>query len=163
MSLPEYQSAKAVMFYVDVGRKSGRGRRIQEALASGKKIVIPYCVDGELELFHLEVDGRARTRDVRGSLEPKTELRTVAAKKVDVQELDLIIVPGVAFDRRGGRAGHGKGVLRQAAGTRSRAAASRGIGIRCQMFPEIPMQSHDIHMDKVVTETAAYDGIGRRV
>ena len=38
-------------------------------------------------------------------LEPREDLREVEAKRIDVSELDLILVPGVAFDARGGRTG----------------------------------------------------------
>ena len=36
------------------------------------------------------------------------------------------------------------------------------LAFECQMFDEIPMQEHDVFMDKVVTELAAYDGFGRK-
>ena len=38
-----------------------------------------------------------------------------------------------------------------------------GIAFECQLFEEIPMQSHDIFMDKVVTEDAVYEGLGRGI
>ena len=53
-AMEHYSSAKAVMYYVDVRDEVRTRHALPEALASGKKIVIPYCVDGELELFHLE-------------------------------------------------------------------------------------------------------------
>ena len=53
MQLQEYQQANCIMWYVDV-RDEARTRHASAALESGKSIVIPYCVDGELELFHLE-------------------------------------------------------------------------------------------------------------
>jgi len=160
MQLPEYQNAKTVMFYVDVRTEVRTRQALPAALASGKRIVIPYCVDGELELFHLESMDELELGMYR-ILEPKAELRTVLAKKTPVEELDLILVPGVAFDRRGGRTGHGKGyydkLLEHALSTTPLVALS----FECQLFPEIPMQHHDIFMDKVVTEAAVYEGLGR--
>ena len=44
------------------------------ALQSGKQIVIPYCVDGELELFHLESMDELETGMYK-ILEPRTDLR----------------------------------------------------------------------------------------
>ena len=160
MQLPAYQQAKTVMFYVDVRTEVRTRQALPAALASGKRIVIPYCVDGELELFHLESMDELELGMYR-ILEPKAELRTVLAKKTPVEELDLILVPGVAFDRRGGRTGHGKGYydkLLEHALSRTPLVA---LAFECQLFPEIPMQDHDIYMDKVVTEAAVYEGLGR--
>ncbi|RLS58343.1 MAG: 5-formyltetrahydrofolate cyclo-ligase [Planctomycetota bacterium] len=160
MHLPEYQQAGTVMFYVDVRTEVRTRQALPEALASGKRIVVPYCVDGELELFHLESMDELELGMYR-ILEPKAELRSVTAKNVPVEELDLIIVPGVAFDCMGGRTGHGKGyydkLLEHARSTTPLVA----LAFECQLFPEIPMQSHDIFMDLVVTENEAYHGRGR--
>jgi 5-formyltetrahydrofolate cyclo-ligase len=54
MHLPEYDAANTVMFYVDVRDEVRTRQALPAALASGKRIVVPYCLDGELELFHLE-------------------------------------------------------------------------------------------------------------
>ena len=161
MGLPEYAAAKTVMFYVDVRAEVRTRHDLENALASGKKIVVPYCVDGELELFHLENMDELELGMYR-ILEPRAELRTVAEKKVDVAELDLIMVPGVAFDRIGGRTGHGKGYYDKLLEHARPETPLVALAFECQMFPEIPMQSHDIFMDKVVTEAAVYDGRGRR-
>ncbi len=160
MQLPEYQQAKTVMFYVDVRTEVRTRQALPAALASGKRVVIPYCVDGELELFHLESMDELELGMYR-ILEPKAELRGILAKHTPVEELDLILVPGVAFDRRGGRTGHGKGYydkLLEHALSRTPLVA---LAFECQLFPEIPMQHHDIYMDKVVTESAVYEGLGR--
>jgi 5-formyltetrahydrofolate cyclo-ligase len=124
-------------------------------------IVVPYCVDGELELFLLESMDELELGMYR-ILEPKTELRAVAAKRIDVEELDLIMVPGVAFDRRGGRTGHGKGYYDKLLEHARPDTPLIALAFDCQLFPGIPMQSHDIFMDKVVTESTVYDGLGRR-
>lgn len=160
MQLPEYQRAKTVMFYVDVRTEVRTRQALPEALASGKRVVIPYCVDGELELFHLESMDELELGMYR-ILEPKAELRSVPAKRTPVEELDLILVPGVAFDRRGGRTGHGKGYYDKLLEHALSATLLVALAFECQLFPEIPMQDHDIYMDKVVTEATVYEGLGR--
>ncbi|HUQ68245.1 MAG TPA: 5-formyltetrahydrofolate cyclo-ligase [Planctomycetaceae bacterium] len=161
MALPEYQSAKTVLFYLDVRSEVRTRHSLADALAGGKKIVVPYCVDGELELFHLEQMDELSIGMYK-ILEPKPELRTVAAKQVDVAELDLIMVPGVAFDRRGGRTGHGKGYYDKLLEHARPDTPLVALAFECQMFEEIPMQHHDVFMDAVITEAAVYPGQGRR-
>ncbi len=161
MDLPEYAAAKTVMFYVDVRSEVRTRHDLANALLTGKRIVVPYCVDGELELFHLEAMDELSVGMYR-ILEPREELRSVAEKHVPVEELDLIMVPGVAFDRRGGRTGHGKGYYDKLLEHARFDTPLVALAFECQMFPEIPMQSHDIFMDKVVTESAVYEGLGRR-
>ena len=161
MTLPEYLQAKTVLFYIDVRSEVRTRNDLVNALSSGKKIVVPYCVDGELELFHLENYDELAIGMYK-ILEPKDELRTVAAKKVDVKEIDLIIVPGVAFDRRGGRTGHGKGYYDKLLEHARPDTPLVALAFECRWFDEIPMQDHDVFMDQVVTEKASYDGLGRK-
>lgn len=161
MALPEYQQAKTVLFYLDVRSEVRTRNDLTTALASGKKIVVPYCVDGELELFHLTNPDELSVGMYR-ILEPKPELRSLAEHRVDVKEIDLIIVPGVAFDREGGRTGHGKGYYDKLLEHARLETPLVALAFECQLFDKIPMQGHDIYMDKVITEKAVYDGRGRR-
>ncbi|MBX3422263.1 MAG: 5-formyltetrahydrofolate cyclo-ligase [Pirellulaceae bacterium] len=160
MGLPEYAAAKTVMFYVDVRDEVRTRHALPEAIQGDKRIVIPYCVDGELELFHLQSMDELDVGMYK-ILEPKVELRQVAAKRLEPQDLDLIMVPGVAFDRMGGRTGHGKGYYDKLLQHARRDAPLVALAFECQLFPEIPCEHHDIYMDKVVTEAAAYAGRGR--
>ena len=160
MSLPEYATAKTVMFYIDVRDEVRTRQALPTAIHSDKRIVIPYCVDGELELFHLESMDELDVGMYK-ILEPKAELRDVAAKRLQPEDLDLVMVPGVAFDRQGGRTGHGKGYYDKLLEHARADAPLIALAFECQMFPEIPCGSHDIYMDKVVTELAVYPGRGR--
>ena len=149
------------MYYVDVRSEVRTRHYLPTALTQGKRIVVPYCVDGELELFHLQ-NMEELAVGMYKILEPKAELRALADKRVEAGELDLVIVPGVAFDRDGGRHGPRFRLLRQAAQPRRPDAPLVALAFECQLFPQIPMQAHDIFMDKVVTETAVYAGKGRQ-
>jgi 5-formyltetrahydrofolate cyclo-ligase len=161
MALPEYAAATTVMFYVDVRSEVRTRNDLASALTTGKRIVVPYCVDGELELFHLE-DMNELQIGMYKILEPKAELRSVPAKRVEVGELELIMVPGVAFDRRGGRMGHGNGYYDKLLEHAPLDTPLVALAFECQMFPEVPVAEHDIFMDKIITEAAVYPGRGRK-
>jgi 5-formyltetrahydrofolate cyclo-ligase len=159
-AMPEYARARTVMYYVDVRSEVRTRHYLPTALTQGKRIVVPYCVNGELELFHLQnMDELAL--GMYKILEPKAELRALAGKRVEAGELDLVIVPGVAFDRDGGRTGHGFGYYDKLLNRARPDAPLIALAFECQLFPRIPMQPHDVFMDKVVTETAVYTGKGR--
>ncbi len=160
MALPEYAAAKTVMFYVDVRDEVRTRQALPAAITGDKRIVIPFCVDGELELFHLESMDELSVGMYK-ILEPRADLREVAAKRLQPQDLDLIMVPGVAFDKNGGRTGHGKGYYDKLLQHARPDCPLVALAFECQMFPEIPVQSHDIYMDKVVTENDVYTGKGR--
>lgn len=160
MALPEYAAARTVMFYVDVRTEVRTRQHLPAALAGDKCIVVPYCVDNVLELFPLEnmdelVVGMYKI------LEPRPELRGAAGKRVDVSELDLAMVPGVAFDRRGARMGHGFGYYDKLLEHVRPDAPLIALAFECQLFDEIPTQDHDVFMDKIVTERDVYPGRGR--
>jgi 5-formyltetrahydrofolate cyclo-ligase len=160
-ALPEYQAAQTVMLYLDVRAEVRTRHDLPAALAGGKKIVVPWCTnEGLLELFHLE-NLEELSVGMYKILEPKTELRLLPAKRVAVKELDLVMVPGVAFDRRGGRMGHGKGYYDKLLEHARPETPLVALAFECQLFPEIPVQPHDVFMDKIVTEQQVYVGQGR--
>ncbi len=161
MELPEFQQAMTVMYYVDVRAEVRTRFALPDALATGKRVIVPWCNDdGELELFLLESMDELEL-GMYSILEPKQELRRLPEKVVQPQDIDLIMVPGVAFDERGGRTGHGKGYYDKLLEHARPDCPLVALAFDCQMFAEIPMQSHDIFMDKVITESAIHEGIGR--
>jgi 5-formyltetrahydrofolate cyclo-ligase len=160
VSLPEYATARTVMYYVDVRSEARTRHHLPAALGHDKRIVVPYCVAGELELFHLASMDELAVGTYR-ILEPRAELRELPGKRVAPAELDLVVVPGVAFDRQGGRLGHGLGYYDKLLRHARPDAPLVALAFECQLFPEIPMGSHDVYMDRVITEAAVYRGRGR--
>jgi 5-formyltetrahydrofolate cyclo-ligase len=160
VELPEHKSARTVLYYLDVRTEVRTRHYLPTALAGDKKIVVPYCVEGELELFHLQ-DMAELDVGMYKILEPRPELRTRPEKRVAVEELDLIMVPGVAFDRTGARMGHGMGYYDKLLEHARPDAPLVALAFECQLFPEIPTAEHDVYMDKIITETAIYLGRGR--
>jgi 5-formyltetrahydrofolate cyclo-ligase len=161
MSLAEYATAETVMFYIDVRSEVRTRHDLELALQSGKTIVVPWCnSDGELELFRLDAMDELEIGMYK-ILEPRAELRGLQEKQVNVETLDLIMVPGVGFDRRGARTGHGKGYYDKLLQHARPDTPLIALAFECQLFEEIPVADHDIFMDKIITEDHVYSGRGR--
>ena len=154
-NLPEYAAARTIMFYVDVRSEVRTRHYLPSALTHGKRIVVPYCVEGSLELFKLE-SMEELAIGMYKILEPRMELRGLPEKKIAVAELDLIMVPGVAFDRRGARMGHGFGYYDKLLEHARADTPLVALAFECQLFPSIPTHAHDIFMNKIITEKAVY-------
>lgn len=67
-----------------------------------------------------------------------------------IEEIEVIIVPGVAFDRKGRRLGRGKGFYDRLLKTAK--ATKIGIGYEFQLVDEVPSEAHDVAMDMIITE-----------
>lgn len=120
-----------------------------------KRIVVPYCVGPDLKLFLL-CDLDDLSTGVFGIPEPRQSLRSLAERRIEPKELDLLAVPGVAFDRLGGRVGHGRGFFDRLLQHKRADAISLGLAFECQVFERVPMDEDDVPLDGVVTEETAY-------
>ena len=158
--LPEYQAAATVMFYVNMAAEVETGPFLPEAQRLGKRIVIPCCIQGRIEVFRWEsMDDLTPSKF--GVLEPKPEVRRRSDRRVEPQEVDLVVVPGVAFDPHGGRLGHGKGYYDGLLPQMRAGTPFVALAFECQIVAEIPMQPHDVRMHKVITERTIYEALGR--
>lgn len=164
MALPEYEAARTVMWYLDARSEVRTRHHLPEALGSDKKIVVPYCTADEkgankLGLWYLTNMDEL----VAGTwkiFEPPRERWGEAGKEADPGDLDLVMVPGVAFARDGSRMGNGRGYYDRLLGGVRPDAQLIALAYECQIFQDLPVSPHDVYMDKVVTETAVY--VGRR-
>jgi len=157
---PEYAAARTLMLYVGVRSEVGTRTLLTAAIREGKRVVIPYCAGGELELFLLESLDELMP-GIYGIPEPRRELRALPERRVDPSQTDLVMVPGVAFDRRGGRLGHGKGYYDRFLPRLRPDALAVGAAFECQLLGEVPMLPGDVFMDRVITEKGVYPGRGR--
>ena len=166
VQLPEYQSAQTVLWYLDCRSELRTRHALPEALASGKRIIVPYCtVDdsgaNKLGIWWLQglnelVVGKWRI------LEPPRERWGEPGKAIQPEQIDMVIVPGVAFSRDGGRMGNGQGYYDRLLQRVRSDCPLVGLCYECQLFDNLTVGGHDIFMDKVVTERAVYEGRGRR-
>lgn len=160
MELPEYQSARTVMWYIDCRSELRTRHDLPAALESDKRIVVPYCTvdeagDNKLGLWLLEsfdelVVGKWKI------LEPPRERWEDADKIVLPDELDVVMVPGVGFDRQGARMGNGQGYYDRLLQQVRTDCALIGVCYESQLFDQLVMGPYDVPMSKVVTESNVY-------
>ena len=166
MALPEYQRAKTAMWYIDCRSETRTKPELLEEVAKGeKKIIVPYCTEDEngenkLGLWWME----SLEEMVVGKwniLEPPRELWGNPEKEVEPEDLDIIMVPGVGFDRKGGRMGNGQGYYDRLLEKARPDCPLVALCYESQLFDEVLVAPHDVYMDMVITEDAVYEGIGR--
>lgn len=153
--LAEYAKARCVMCYVSLPREVQTHELLHIMRQSGKTVVVPWCEGEELKLFRFETLAEL-TPGALGILEPPLHLRVNPVRQARAEEIDLVLVPGLAFDRRGGRVGRGKGYYDRFLQRIAPSVPKVGLAFEWQLVDEIPVTPHDVRMDLVVTEKNIY-------
>ncbi len=163
MALSEYRSAQTVMWYLHCRTEVRTRPAVEAALASDKRVVIPYCTEDErgvpkLGLWHLQ----SMEELVAGTwqiLEPPKARWGEAGKEIAPGALDFVIVPGVGFDRQGRRLGNGLGYYDRLLAKVSADTELCAICFEAQVFVDIPCDGYDVVMKQVVTEADVYNDL----
>lgn len=148
VSHPLYQTAKEIYCYVSFGEEVSTNAILAHAWKHGKKVAVPKILDNDtMEFFY--IDTREQLKEgFYGILEPVTE-------KIACGEEVLVVMPGVAFDREGGRIGYGKGYYD---GYLHKHPDYHTIALtfEVQCLEQIPTEAHDIRPEWILTEKETY-------
>lgn len=143
------------LVYVSVRDEVETGWLLENALRMQGRIVVPYCLPGnQLGLFQLEAMQELH-RGAYGIREPEERLRE--ERIVRPEALDLVVMPGVAFDAHGNRLGYGKGYFDRLLAQLRPDCVRIALAFDCQLVEEIPAQSHDVPVNVILTETQRID------
>lgn len=140
-----YQTAKCICVYMASFNEPRTLPFIEKALADGKKICLPVTdiESNTLSLSYIS-DTALLKKGAYGILEPSV------IDNANPHDIDLIIVPGIVFDRNGSRIGFGKGFYDRLLSDTS--AVKVGVCYAFQLCEGIPADKHDIPMNMIVTE-----------
>lgn len=139
-----FKQAKIVMFYIAFGGEVDTEEMIREAKKLGKLICVPICRKNKETMQPARlVDHAKLIKGPYGVLEP------IAKTPVKPQDLDLIIVPGLAFDKKGNRLGRGKGCYDRFLCSLSD-TPSIGLAFDFQILPLVPTTAFDVSVNKVI-------------
>jgi len=148
LELPEIRESSTLMVYLSFGSEVQTDGILRWAWGKGKRIVVPRCRPDEKGLRPCLLSGFSELETGHyGIREPKAE----QVRAVPAGEIDVVLVPAVAFDRRGFRAGYGGGYYDRFLPEAPRAVRI-GAAFTCQMVGRIPTGPHDIPVDRIVTE-----------
>jgi 5-formyltetrahydrofolate cyclo-ligase len=136
---PKFQKANIIMSYVSKSYEVDTWTIIEKSLEMGKKIAVPYVLKGDrLILPSLVLDCKELVKGPYGVYQPHPD----NIRRIDLNQLDLLLVPGVAFDKAGNRLGHGKGYydrfLKKAPYT-----YSLGLSYEFQVLESLPISEFD--------------------
>ncbi len=140
-----FKKAKTVMFYLSFGGEVYTEHMIREAFNLGKKVVVPICKQNRIIKACVLSYDSALQKGPYGILEP------VDKESVRPQDVDLVIVPGVAFDLQGRRLGRGKGYYDRFLKRLPETVPTVGLGFDFQILPAVPATTNDINVKKVIS------------
>lgn len=147
-NMRSYQMAKTVMIYMSFQNEVPTRHLIQQAWQDHKNVVLPYT-DDTLEIWPYYVESFDQLRlSAMGIPEPDPD-RCV---RVDPLDIDLLLIPGIAFDLQGGRIGFGKACYDRFLPDLRWNAEKVALAYQCQILEHLPSDPHDVLMDVILTE-----------
>lgn len=145
----------SILLYLSKDKEVMTHNLIMELLKRGKCISVPvfsYNVNSMKASRIFDVE-REIEQGIFNILQPKKEF----IRPVLQDAIDLVIVPGIAFDEKGGRIGRGKGYYDRFLGTFPPHVDLIALAFEYQIVPYIPICENDIKMNKIVTEARIID------
>ena len=147
-SLPWYRTAQNILFYVSYDNEVNTHDMIKDSLKNGKTVIVPKTniQDKTLCLSKLQ-----RWEDLTPGSYSILEPRPDCIYEIPTCSLELLIIPGVAFDIHGNRIGHGMGYYDRLL-KNTKQAHSIGLIFECQLIDSIPAEHHDEKVELIITE-----------
>jgi len=154
LALSSYQAARCVMAYSSIGSEFETASFVADVRGKGKTLVLPKAPRGGrmLELYAVRDPERDLAPGVWGIREPRADL----CRAVLPEEIDFVLVPGVAFTARCERLGYGKGFYDRLIGAFRERPALVAAAFALQIVPAMPVSPTDQPVDLVITEDATY-------
>jgi 5-formyltetrahydrofolate cyclo-ligase len=161
--LADGMGAESIMAYAAFRSELDVGELLRRCWRSGIETILPRCTFADRGMALHVINGFHQLRSgAYGIMEPNPSL---APQLPDTHMPRLVLVPGLAFDTKGGRMGYGGGYYdrfweRMTLSGESRHKNKRplwlGVSFEAQLTDEVPGEAHDMLLDGVVTEKGIY-------
>lgn len=152
INLEPFIKAQSIMCYMDFKNEVMTRYIIRHCFENGKRVILPLVdkIDGFRNIVPYEIMDEERDviTGTLGILEPNKDI----AKRIKPEEIDFIVVPGVAFDLCKNRIGYGAGLYDSFLQMVKSDCLKVGIAFEFQIYDTVPVEEHDIPLSFVITE-----------
>ena len=145
-----FLEAKIALLYINGDNEVQTESIIKRAYIYNKIVVLPAFDPEKFEMRLMKVDKLSKELipGPRGVLEPDAN----QCKTVPLERIDIAIIPGLAFDEKGGRIGSGRGFYDRLIPKLAITTRKVALTIEEQIVPQVPMEPHDRHVDIIITD-----------
>ena len=145
-----FLESNIALLYVNSTSEVKSDTIIKRCLNYNKIVILPAFDTTTYEITLLKIDNYENDLIIgpRGILEPDPNRCNV----VPIECIDIAIIPGVAFDEKGGRIGSGDGYYDRLIPQLPITTRKVALSFECQIIPQVQMESHDKHVDIIITE-----------
>lgn len=147
MNSEDYKNADVIFVFVSFRSEVDTHRIIVQALKDSKTICVPKInvKEKEMEIFKIENLEELKL-GYYGILEPRED-----CQKVDCNYIDLILMPGAAFDNQGGRVGYGGGFYDRFLKRMNKKVKRIALAYEFQVLDKVPVEEFDVRIDGIIT------------
>ena len=147
-SLPEFQRSKTILFYASFDGEVDTFTMMQRAQKLGKRIALPAILRDKKMIIPKLIENLQEDLNTGpyGIKQPCYDKK----KSLDLKEIDLVVVPGIVFDKMNHRLGRGAGYYDRFLAKLPKGIPSVGLAFDFQVVERLPNQKHDIPLSRVI-------------
>ena len=146
--LSAIQKARTILFYASIPGEVDTWAMIEKALLSGKRVALPIVERNQRKLIPAIISSM---EDVHSGTYGIAQPHFDPQKVVNLEDIDAVVVPGLAFDRSNNRLGRGAGYYDRFLGTLPKSIATVGLAFDFQIHPKsLPTGAHDMPLQQII-------------
>ena len=150
ISLPQFINCKNIMLYMSFNNEVDTYKLATWCLNNNKTVIAPYCIKSSHTIVPFIINNLTNdlSKSTFGIMEPKYDI----LMKANIENIDLIIVPGVVFDEDCNRIGFGAGYYDRFLSMKSKNTITIGIAYDYQIIDKVPTDEYDVPLNFIITE-----------